>query len=72
MFKPLLTRELAKKLAGLDKNYYARCPSGRWCVWDAVSDHEVEFDTPTLIAAAAGLSLEQAYPLGYRSGDTEA
>jgi hypothetical protein len=58
MFKLLLTRELANKLAEHDQNYYARCIRGNWCVWDEVSDHAVEFDLAALKAAAVELNGE--------------
>jgi len=35
----------ARRLAGYDPDYSARCIRGRWVVWSAAADHEVEFDT---------------------------
>jgi hypothetical protein len=41
-----MTKEQAERLAARDRNYSARYhkKTGEWFVWDAVSDHEVEFD----------------------------
>jgi hypothetical protein len=48
-----MTRKQAETLAKRDRHYYARklkC-SVEWCVWDSVSDHEVEFDRRDIEAA---------------------
>jgi hypothetical protein len=39
-----MTEQLARQLAKMDRNYSARCIRGQWLVWDAKSDHRVEFD----------------------------
>lgn len=43
------TEREAKQLAKFDRNYTARQigePINKWIVWDAQSDHHVEFDEP--------------------------
>jgi hypothetical protein len=42
----------AELLAAGNRNWTARKVRGRWVVWDAVSDHAVEFDADTLRANA--------------------
>ena len=40
-----LTEKQARALAKFDRHYRAkRCRDGSWCVWDTISQHEVEFD----------------------------
>lgn len=52
-----MSKERAELLAQNDRYYYARHLQGEWCVWDAVSDHEVEFDFATeMEVVGAGLS----------------
>lgn len=39
-----ITRELQARLLATQNRYYsARCIRGHWVVWDAKSDHQVEF-----------------------------
>jgi hypothetical protein len=42
----------AELLAVSDRNWTPRKIRGRWVVWDAVSDHAVEFDADTMRAIA--------------------
>lgn len=39
-----MTETEARRLAGYDRDYSARKIRGRWVVWSAAADHEVEFD----------------------------
>ena len=48
-----LTEAQARTLAKFDRSYSAIKLRGKWRVWDAYSDHQVDFDRETLDQASA-------------------
>jgi hypothetical protein len=51
-----MTQAIAEYLSRLDRDYYAKCIRGVWCVWCEASEHVVEFDAADIDAAARHLA----------------